>query len=139
MTNYSTQFGLLPVFVNKVYWNIATFIHILSRSTFILHWCPTLRDPIDGSPPGSPIPGILQARTLEWFAISFSNTTLTEFSKYKSDHIDHKGWNIYYLALYRKNLPISCINCFHIDMCCIKKKNSKFKIIFSQLSNNFWV
>ena len=34
---------------------------------------PTLRDPIDGSPPGSPVPGILQARTLEWVAISFSN------------------------------------------------------------------
>ena len=35
--------------------------------------CPTLWDPIDGSPPGSPVPGILQARTLEWVAISFSN------------------------------------------------------------------
>ena len=35
--------------------------------------CPTLCDPMDGSPPGSPIPGILQARTLEWVAISFSN------------------------------------------------------------------
>ena len=34
---------------------------------------PTLCDPIDGSPPGSPIPGILQARTMEWVAISFSN------------------------------------------------------------------
>ena len=39
-----------------------------------LQLCPTLCDPIDGSPPGSPIPGILQARTLEWVAISFSNT-----------------------------------------------------------------
>ena len=38
-----------------------------------LQSCPTLGDPIDGSPPGSPIPGILQARTLEWVAISFSN------------------------------------------------------------------
>ena len=38
-----------------------------------LQSCPTLRDPIDGSPPGSPVPGILQARTLEWVAISFSN------------------------------------------------------------------
>ena len=38
-----------------------------------LQWCPTLCDPIDGSPPGSPIPEILQARTLEWVAISFSN------------------------------------------------------------------
>ena len=35
--------------------------------------CPTLCDPIDGSPPGFPVPGILQARTLEWAAISFSN------------------------------------------------------------------
>ena len=38
-----------------------------------LQSCPTLYDPIDGSPPGSPIPGILWARTLEWVAISFSN------------------------------------------------------------------
>ena len=38
-----------------------------------LQSCPTLCDPRDGSPPGSPIPGILQARALEWVAISFSN------------------------------------------------------------------
>ena len=38
-----------------------------------LQSCPTLCDPIDGRPPGSPVPGILQARTLEWVAISFSN------------------------------------------------------------------
>ena len=38
----------------------------------LLQSCPTLCDPIDGSPPGTPIPGILQARTLEWVAISFS-------------------------------------------------------------------
>ena len=40
-----------------------------------LQSCPTLCDPIDGSPPGSPVPGILQARTLEWVAISFSNAS----------------------------------------------------------------
>ena len=39
----------------------------------LLQLCPTLCDPIDGSPPGSPVPGILQARTLLWVAISFSN------------------------------------------------------------------
>ena len=39
----------------------------------LLQSCPTLCDPIDGSPPGSPVPGILQARPLEWVAISFSN------------------------------------------------------------------
>jgi len=38
-----------------------------------LQSCLTLCDPIDSSPPGSPVPGILQARTLEWVAISFSN------------------------------------------------------------------
>ena len=39
----------------------------------LLQSCPTLCNPIDSSPPGSPVPGILQARTLEWVAISFSN------------------------------------------------------------------
>ena len=38
-----------------------------------LQLCPTLCDPTDSSPPGSPVPGILQARILEWVAISFSN------------------------------------------------------------------
>ena len=42
----------------------------------LLQSCPTLCNPIDGSPPGSPVPGILQARTLEWVAISFSLTIL---------------------------------------------------------------
>ena len=44
-----------------------------AAATKSLQSCPTLCDPIDGSPPGSPIPGILQARTLEWVAVSFSN------------------------------------------------------------------
>ena len=39
----------------------------------LLQSCPTLCDPLDGNPPGSPVPEILQARTLEWVAISFSN------------------------------------------------------------------
>ena len=41
-----------------------------------LQWCPTLCDPIDDSPPGSPVPGILQAKTLEWVAISFSKNSV---------------------------------------------------------------
>ena len=48
-------------------------VDIAAAATESLHSCPTLCDPIDGSPPGSPVPGILQARTLEWVAISFSN------------------------------------------------------------------
>ena len=50
------------------------FIHTAATTAAkSLQSCPTLCDPIDSSPPGSPVPGILQARTLEWVAISFSN------------------------------------------------------------------
>ena len=53
---------------------IASCVSWVSAATAkSLQSCPTLCDPIDGSPPGSPIPGILQARTLEWVANSFSN------------------------------------------------------------------
>jgi len=48
-------------------------LNIAAVAAKLLHLCPTLCDPIDGSPPGSPVPGVLQARTLEWVAISFSN------------------------------------------------------------------
>ena len=51
--------------------NVAAFGLIAAAAS--LQPCPTLCDDIDGSPPGSPVPGILQARTLEWVAISFSN------------------------------------------------------------------
>ena len=47
--------------------------YVAAAAAKLLQSCPTLCDPIDGSPPGSPVPGILQARTLEWVAISFSN------------------------------------------------------------------
>jgi len=53
---------------------ISNFLEEISAAAAkSLQSCPTLCDPIDGSPPGSPIPGILQARTLEWVAIFFSN------------------------------------------------------------------
>ena len=56
-----------------------------------LQSCLTLCDPIDGSPPGSPIPGILQARTLEWVAISFS----AERVKRKGSLLLTWGWVVY--------------------------------------------
>ena len=48
-----------------------------------LQSCPTLCDPLDGSPPGLHVPGILQARTLEWVAISCSTLTMNSFQKTK--------------------------------------------------------
>ena len=50
-----------------------TIYRFNTATSKLLQLCPTLCDPIDGSPPGSPVPGVLQARTLEWVAISFSN------------------------------------------------------------------
>ena len=49
------------------------YFFVAAAAAKSLQLCSTLCDPIDGSPPGSPVPGILQARTLEWVAISFSN------------------------------------------------------------------
>ena len=60
--NQGNLLGLLPC-----------ILHFSAAAAKSLQSCPTLCDPIDGSPPGSPVPGILQARTLEWVAISFSN------------------------------------------------------------------
>ena len=52
---------------------LSFFNHLfVSAAAQSLQLCPTLCDPIDGGPPSSPVPGILQARTLEWVAISFS-------------------------------------------------------------------
>ena len=54
-------------------WVLIGRIDAAAAAAKSLQLCPTLCDPIDGSPPGSPVPGILQARTLEWVAIAFSN------------------------------------------------------------------
>ena len=62
-------------YVKAVYYHPAylTYMQAAAAAAKSLQSCPTLRDPLDGSPPGSVVPGILQARILEWAAISFSN------------------------------------------------------------------
>ena len=58
---------------NMVLLITVTLLYLAAAAAKSLQSCPTLCNPIDGSPPVSPIPGILQERTLEWVAISFSN------------------------------------------------------------------
>ena len=60
------------LFLQFTFWNKNCHI-VIQTAAKLLQLCPTLCNPIDGSPSGSPVPGILQARTLEWVAISFSN------------------------------------------------------------------
>ena len=56
------------LYINAYMWNLERWYAATAAKS--LQSCPTLCDPINGSPPGSPVPGILQARTLEWVAIS---------------------------------------------------------------------
>ena len=63
----------MPTHSSILAWRILWTEEPAAAAAKSLQSCPTLCDPIDGSPSGSPIPGILQARTLDWVAISFSN------------------------------------------------------------------
>ena len=64
----------ITLFSEHLFIHLSASLHMpAAAAAESLQLCPTLCDPVDGSPPGSPVPGILQARTLEWVAISFSN------------------------------------------------------------------
>ena len=75
----------------------------------LLQSCPTLCDPIDGSPPGSPVPGILQARTLEWGAISFSNAWKWKVKGKSLSHVRFLAtpWTAAYQALLSMGFAIA--------------------------------
>ena len=77
-TPWTTAYQAPPSmgFSRQEYWSgvpLPSPISLVAAAAKSLQSCPTLCDPIDGSPPGSPVPGTLQARTLEWVAISFSS------------------------------------------------------------------
>ena len=75
-----------------------------------LQSCPTLCDPIDGSPPGSPVPGILQARTLEWAAISFSDAWKWKVSALMTVYCPTE-WMYYKLVIH--SFTVRRIICFY--------------------------
>ena len=68
-----SQMNLIWIVSKLLFISILFIENSYPAAAKLLQSCPTLCDPIDGSPPGSAVPGILQARTLEWVAISFSN------------------------------------------------------------------
>ena len=72
-----------------------------------LQLCPTLCDPVDSSQPGSPIPGILQARTLEWVAISFSKYTTGRSENW------HSSFRQWFLSTIRSQNILLTILCCH--------------------------
>ena len=73
MTTGKTIALTRQIFVGKVMSLLFTILSAAAAAAKLLQLCPTLCNPRDGSPPGYPILGILQARTLEWVAVSFSN------------------------------------------------------------------
>ena len=107
----------------------------------LLQSCPTLCDPIDGSPPGSPVPGILQARTLEWVAISFPSAWKVKVKSLSHVWLFATPWTAAYQAPppmgfsrqeYWSGMPLPSPKC-------ILKKGS-FYLVFraSPLSAVFW-
>ena len=71
MSYVSPYVSIITLNINGLSYSIKEYAAATAAKS--LQSCPTLCDPIDSSSPGSPVPGILQARTLEWVAISFSN------------------------------------------------------------------
>ena len=71
ITSWQIDGETVEIVSDFIFW--AYEMSAAAAATKSLQSCPTLPDPINGSPPGSPVPGILQARTLEQVAISFSN------------------------------------------------------------------
>ena len=104
-------FYSFQVFYSDVLNHTPINIHMLCYAKS-LQSCPTLCDPIDGSPPGSPVPGILQARTLEWVAISFDSypyNWVKYFCKINDPFAKHNLLNVFCLCLkevYKKPSPV---------------------------------
>ena len=110
----------------------------LSAAAKSLQSCPTLCDPIDGSPPGSPVPGILQAGTLEWVAISFSNAWKWKGKVKLLSRVQLLAtpWTIAHQALpsmgfsrqeYWSGVPLSlCPRSDIINICCIFDNTYKY-------------
>ena len=101
---------------------INTWAAVAAKS---LQLCPTLCDPIDGSPPGSAVPGIFQARTLEWVAISFSNAWKWKVKVKSLSHVQLlvTPWTAAYQAPlsmgfsrqeYRSGVPLPSLNTWAI-------------------------
>ena len=72
MTDHYSQMDLITQKTIETARNYSNIPKLIGSAAKLLQSCPTLCDPRDGSPPGSTVPGIIQARTLEWVAISFS-------------------------------------------------------------------
>ena len=103
----------------KAYCRIPPFILMCAATAKSLQLCPTLCDPIDGSPPGSPVPGILQARTLEWVAISFSNTWKWKVKGKLLSRVQPLAWTAAHQAPpsmgfsrqeYKSGVPLNLVN-----------------------------
>ena len=113
----------------------ASFLPMNAAAAKSLQSCPTLRDAIDSSPPGTAIPGILQARTLEWVAISFSNAWKWKVRVKSLSHVQlfAAPWTAAYQAPpsmgfsrqeYWSGLPLKCCKtirnyCLSIYFLCI--------------------
>jgi len=105
------MFNYLNVGINRLeyYVSCSSYLIVAAAAAVAaaksLQSCPTLCDPINGSPPGSPIPGILQARVLDWVAIAFSAYLLEPTLNIFRNKNCHYWW---YNSFVLEALPLSC-------------------------------
>ena len=132
-----------------------------------LQSCPTVCDPIDSSPPGSPVPGILQTRTLEWVAISFSNAwkwkvkvkslsrvrllatpwtaayqapwSKDTTSEHKKKETDSQIWRTNWWLPRRRRYKLLCINKLHGSVVQQEEYSQYFIIRISKMGLSRWL
>ena len=119
LNELSDECKFLTFWKHSVPWRFGGFVLIFSAAAAakLLQSCPTLCNPRDGSPPGSPVPGILQARTLEW--VSFSNAWKWKV-KVKSPTRLLRPWDFPILIYIFLNIAIWDLYyccCFYLDSC----------------------
>ena len=90
--------------------------------------CPTLCDPVDGSPPGSPVPGILQARALEWGAVAFSEHNTTDFKTWNTTRKKKKIGHFITIKESTHQEEIAILNVYFLDKNCKTQERNTFKI-----------
>ena len=122
-TPWTAAYQALPSlgFSRQEYWSGLPFpspMHEMKSESVVTQSCPTLRDPMYCSPPGSPVPGILQARILEWVAISSSNVWKWKV-KVKSLSCVRLVATPFYQALTRKAYIVLTANGIKLAMCLI--------------------
>ena len=123
---------------SQIQWNKNTYISSATAAK-LLQSCPTLCDPIASSPPGLPIPGILQARTLEWVAISFSKTSFTSSGHHSYGSGTFLGLFFNFKTDFTSSVTQSCLSPWNPRNCSTPGFSVHHQLLEPSQSHVHWV